>query len=154
MLMKKHIPSLVSRLFLALTVLTRLPMPALAARSESVAESMSMFPLAGILVGTLAGGVFWVLFHLLTPWPAAIMAVAVSLVVTGALHEDGLADLADGLGARGDKTARLSVMRDPHVGTFGALALILSVLVRTALLASAPDGVAGLTALITAAAVP
>ena len=153
MIMKKHIPSWINNLHLAVTVLTRLPVPEiLVDDKDGVAKSMSMFPLVGLLIGTVGGTIFWGLTHLINPLPAALIALAATILLTGALHEDGLADLADGLGARGDKILRLSVMRDPHVGSFGAVALILSIGLRATLLSSAPNGWAGLLAMIAIAA--
>jgi adenosylcobinamide-GDP ribazoletransferase len=81
------------------------------------------FPVVGALVGALAGGVRYGLDPLLGPVPASVLAAATLVVCTGALHQDGLADLADGLGARGDRARRLAVMRDPRAGTFGVLAV-------------------------------
>jgi adenosylcobinamide-GDP ribazoletransferase len=82
------------------------------------------FPLVGAAVGALAGGVRAGLDPLLGATAATVIAVAALVIVTGALHEDGLADTADGLGVRGDRARRLAVMRDSSIGVFGALALI------------------------------
>ena len=153
MIMEKHIPSWKAHLHLALTVLTRLPVPSIVVEdSDAVARSMSMFPLVGALVGLLGGLVYAGTTHFLPTLAAALMALTATIVLTGALHEDGLADLADGLGARGDVATRLSVMRDPHVGAFGTVALILSVGLRASLLSSAPGGWSGMLALAAAAA--
>jgi adenosylcobinamide-GDP ribazoletransferase len=82
------------------------------------------FPVVGAAVGALAGGVRAGLDPVLGPTPATVIAVAALVLVTGALHQDGLADTADGLGIRGDRARRLAVMRDSSIGVFGALALI------------------------------
>ena len=153
MIMKLHIPSWLPRLHLACTFLTRLPLPPpQVGPDQDLAQTMALFPLVGLLIGAVGGLVFWGAGHVLGPWPAAILAVAVMMLATGALHEDGLADLADGLGARGDMIARMEAMRDPHTGTYGTLALLMTVLLRCALLAAAPNGWAGAAALMAAAA--
>jgi len=72
----------------------------------------------------------------LTALLGAALAVAAGLILTGALHEDGLADLADGLGARGDGPAKLAAMRDSHIGVFGTLSLILTILLHVVALAA------------------
>jgi adenosylcobinamide-GDP ribazoletransferase len=82
------------------------------------------FTVVGAGVGAIAGAVGYVARPSLGASAAAVLAVAVLVVLTGALHQDGLADCADGLGARGGGAeARLAVMRDSSIGTFGALAL-------------------------------
>ncbi|GAC1521779.1 MAG: adenosylcobinamide-GDP ribazoletransferase [Thermoleophilaceae bacterium] len=83
------------------------------------------FPAIGALVGALAGGIGYVAEPGLGADVAAVLAVAVLVTVTGALHQDGLADCADGLGARGDRARRLAITRDSSIGTFGALALFI-----------------------------
>jgi adenosylcobinamide-GDP ribazoletransferase len=82
------------------------------------------FPLVGALVGGIAGGIRYGFDHLLGPGPATVLAVLALVAITGALHQDGLADCADGVGARGDATRRLAVMREPQVGVFGVLAVL------------------------------
>jgi adenosylcobinamide-GDP ribazoletransferase len=95
-------------------------------------------------VGALAGGVRYGLDPVLGRLPASVLAAATLVVVTGALHQDGLADCADGLGVRGDRARRLAVMREPQVGVFGVLALGLWLL----LLVSALNGLERADALL------
>jgi adenosylcobinamide-GDP ribazoletransferase len=124
---------------LATAFLTLLPLgPSRGAGGAGeLAAASWAFPLAGALVGLIAGLGYALARGLgLPPFLAAALAVAVSILVTGALHEDGLADLADGLGVRGGLLAKLAAMRASGIGGFGALALIVSVLLRVAALAA------------------
>jgi adenosylcobinamide-GDP ribazoletransferase len=116
--------------------LTRLPIP-LPSTGGSLAQASRAFPLVGALIGVAAALVYAIAVNLgLTALLGAGLAVASSLILTGALHEDGLADFADGLGARGDAGARLAVMRDSHIGTFGVLALMLVILLNVVAIAA------------------
>ena len=127
-----------SDLAAAATLLTRLPAGSLGAPSARAADGVWAWPLAGLVVGALAGfaGMLaWVLGA--TPAVAAAVVLAVQLLATGALHEDGLADLADGIGGGRDRARRLEIMRDSRIGTYGAAALILSLMLRWSLLATA-----------------
>ncbi|HTH17524.1 MAG TPA: adenosylcobinamide-GDP ribazoletransferase [Magnetospirillum sp.] len=145
--------SLGSELHLACAFLTRLPLPDCGILpAGALARSMRLFPLVGAGIGGVAGLVFATMHALLPPLPAALLAVLAGVLATGALHEDGLADTADGLGARGGRDKRLEVMRDSRTGAYGVLALIFSVTLRAATLAAAPTGWAGLGALVAAAA--
>ena len=110
------------------------------------------FAVIGAAVGALAGAVAYLAAPQVGAYIAAILAVAVLVAVTGALHADGLADCADALGVRGDRARRLGVMREPAIGTFGALALLLWAMLLVAALARLDRGDA-LRALIVAAAV-
>ena len=134
----------------AITFLTILPLPVRDDRDDG-GTAPAFHPLVGALVGAIAGGVYAAAAPALGSSVAAVLAVAALVVVTGGLHQDGLADCADGMGVRGDRERRLRVMRDPAIGTFGTLALGLWLLLITTALAhlSTRDGVA---ALITAAA--
>ena len=134
---------------LAVTFLTVLPLPA--CDRDDGGSAPAFHPLVGALVGGVAGGVYAAAAPGLGSSVAAVLALAALVVVTGGLHQDGLADCADGLGARGDRERRLRVMRDPAIGTFGTLALVLWALLITTAVAqlSTRDGLA---ALITAAA--
>lgn len=144
---------LVADAHLALAFLTRLPLPDPGAYVPgALARSMRLFPLAGAVIGLIGGIVFIIGHAVLPPLLAALLALLATLVVTGALHEDGLADTADGLGARGGREKRLEVMRDSRSGAYGVAALIFSVALRAAALAAAPTALAGLGAMIAAAA--
>ena len=137
----------------ALAFLTRLPLgPAQALPPNGLAATMRAFPLAGAVVGGMAGLVHWSAHGLLGPVIAALLAVAAAVWLTGGLHEDGLADTADGFGGRGDRLARLAVMRDSRIGTYGALALMLTLALRVAALAVLPPGTSAVAALVAAGA--
>lgn len=142
---------LLAELRLAVSFLTRLPVPLGAEGTAPLASSVRAFPLVGLAVGAIAASVLLAASQLgLVGTPAVLLAIAATALVTGALHEDGLADTADALGVSGDRDTRLEVMRDSRIGAFGALALILVVALKAAALAQMPP-VAAACALITAA---
>lgn len=120
----------------AITLLTIVPIPA--AGSDGLGGAAGWFPLVGAAVGALAGGVRVGAGQLLGRTPATALAMIALVVVSGALHQDGLADTADGLGAHGDRDRRLQIMRDSAIGVYGALALIAWALLMTTTLASLP----------------
>ncbi len=93
------------------------------------------FPLVGALVGVAAAVAFALGEALLGGFYGAVLALVVSAVATGALHHDGLADTADGLGVHGDRDRRLAAMRDAQIGAYGVLALVAFVLLAAATLA-------------------
>jgi len=94
----------------------------------ALAETVRMWPVVGVLVGAFAGLVLWGGAHLgLHPLAAAVLALIVGVLVTGALHEDGLADVADGFGGGVSKAKKLAIMKDSHIGTYGVLALVLGI---------------------------
>lgn len=97
-------------------------------------------PVVGAALGAAAGAVAYVAEPALGPTVAAVLAVVVLIVLTGALHLDGLADCADAIGARGGLERRLEVMRDSSIGTFGTLALGLWLAVVIAALAGLDRG--------------
>jgi adenosylcobinamide-GDP ribazoletransferase len=109
----------------ALAFLTRLPVPAPA--DPKLDRAAAWFPVVGLVVGGIAAGVRALADQVLPPAPATVLAVAAAVLVTGGLHEDGLADVADALGAHTTRERRLEILKDPRVGAFGALALILAV---------------------------
>lgn len=120
----------------AFSFLTVLPFGRLVALDgRDVARGSVLFPVVGASIGALGGGAAWFLGDHLPPLLAAALAVAVGAVVTGALHLDGLADCADGFGARTPED-RLRVMRDHTNGTYGGTALLLDLLIRVSALAA------------------
>ena len=121
----------------ALLFCTRLPIPnAAPVIGADIAGAGWAFPVAGAIVGLIAAGVYWLAgLADLPSLPAAGLTVAATLVVTGCLHEDGLADVADAFGGH-TRERRLEIMRDSRVGTYGACALSMSLLLRAAALAS------------------
>ncbi|MBB2200114.1 adenosylcobinamide-GDP ribazoletransferase [Gluconacetobacter tumulisoli] len=135
-------------LLAGLGLLTRLPIGWLArgAGPVDMARSVWTWPLAGMGVGAVGGTVLALLSTAGVPrLPAAGWAVAVQILLTGALHEDGLADMADGLGGGRDRDRKLAIMRDSRVGAYGVLALGLSLLVRVPAAAAAPHPLAAMT---------
>ena len=92
---------------------------------DALPRAVWAFPLAGVAVGLLSAVSMLVSIRLGIPAAAAaIIALATSILVTGALHEDGLADTADGLGGGSDSAAKLAIMRDSRIGSYGVLALL------------------------------
>lgn len=118
--------------------LTRLPLPAVELRDDDLARATGLFPVIGLVVAALAAAAALLARPVLGALPAAVLAVATGVVVTGAFHEDGLADVSDGWFGGGDPDARLAIMRDSRVGTFGACALVLVLGLQVALLAGLP----------------
>lgn len=101
-----------------------------------LAAAVWSFPLIGLLVGGLAGATLMAAAEFnLHPLACAFLALIVSALVTGALHEDGLADVVDGFGGGHTRDDKFRIMRDSHIGTYGVLALVFSVGLRTAILA-------------------
>ncbi|MCM0021741.1 MAG: adenosylcobinamide-GDP ribazoletransferase [Tagaea sp.] len=148
-----HRPGLGNELRLALAFLTRLPvrLPAHVAEAP-LASAARAFPIAGAavaLAGALAFGLAWTIG--LPPTIAGLIAVAAMAAFTGALHEDGLADFVDSLGAR-DPAKRLAIMRDSRIGTYGVLALIFAIGIRAGALAYVADPLEALGLLLAAAA--
>jgi adenosylcobinamide-GDP ribazoletransferase len=132
---------------LALSFLTRLPVSlSQAPGPNALTRSMRLFPLVGAVIGAAVGGVDLLALKVLPPFPSALLAVAFGLLLTGALHEDGLADCADGFGGGRDKEAKLAIMRDSRIGAYGTLALILSVFLRASALAQLANPAAALIA--------
>ncbi|MGD9616757.1 MAG: adenosylcobinamide-GDP ribazoletransferase [Alphaproteobacteria bacterium] len=136
---------------IAAGLLTRFPISTGAAEPGAVAASGWAFPLVGAGVGALCSLAFFAagLFGL-PAGPAALLAVAAGLAATGALHEDGLADTADGFGGGGSRDHKLAIMRDSTHGTFGVAALALSIGLRATAIAAIGDPVFAGLALIAA----
>jgi len=126
---------------LALQFFTRVPVTGRLARwvgysPQMLRASAAHFPAIGYLVGAVGAAVF---VGALAWWPpavAAVLSTIVTILLTGAFHEDGLADVADGLGGSPDRERALEIMRDSRIGAFGAIALVLALALKLALLAA------------------
>ena len=113
---------------------SRLPLPP-DSREPDFPRALRMAPVAGALLGLAAALPFLLALRLNEPpLVAAILGVAASVVLTGALHEDGLADVADGFGGGFSRERKLEIMRDSRIGAYGATALMLSLALRAACL--------------------
>jgi adenosylcobinamide-GDP ribazoletransferase len=133
---------------------TRLPVDARAGGTWRLADSPWAFPLVGAGIGgTAAFTLLLAQLIGLASWAAALLSVLAGIVLTGALHEDGLADTADGFFGGRDREEKLAILRDSRQGTYGVLAIVLSVLLRAAALAAIGDAIHAGLALITAHAV-
>jgi adenosylcobinamide-GDP ribazoletransferase len=140
----------VRTLLVAVTFLTRLPVP-IDASGADVRAATRWFPIIGAALGTLAAFASLALSGLdVPPLLTATLLIAVGAWVTGAMHLDGLADLADGFGGGRTKDDALRIMRDPRVGSFGAIALILVVALKIAALTALIERRIGPAALIAA----
>lgn len=130
------------RLFLvALQFLTRVPVPArVGFDPQWLNESARHFPAIGACIGLLAGGVLWAGCWLF-PAPVAVgLSMAATLLLTGAFHEDGLADTCDALGGALSRERALEIMKDSRIGTYGAVGLLLVLGLKAATLAALPLG--------------
>ena len=136
-----------------LGLLTRIPIPGDTDDDTrgQLARASWAFPVVGALIGAIGAVVFALASALgLPPWTAALLAIGATAAVSGGLHEDGLADVADGFGGAFARDKKLAIMRDSRMGTYGTLALILSVALRAAALAAFADPGAAAAALIAA----
>ena len=142
----------IASILVAVRFLTRLPVPFVRTLDPPpLHAAMAMFPVAGALIGGIGGGVLVLCDQAgLPPLFSACCAMAAGTLTTGALHEDGLSDVADGFGGGNSREQRLDIMRDSRIGAYGAIALMIVLLARAsllmALLALPPMGVVILTA--------
>ena len=125
--------------FAAVQLLTRLPVPAAWVRAEDVPRGTAWMALVGAAIGALVGGTALLLTQTgLPPRVALLIGVGAGAWVTGALHEDGLADTADAFGGGHTREDVLRILKDSRIGSFGALALGLALCLRVETLASLP----------------
>ena len=125
-------------LLLATTFLTRLPLGrGLLAEPGEMARAARVMPLVGLGVGLGGGLVYAVAEGLgLPPFLSALLALGATALITGALHEDGLADTADGFGGGTERARKLAIMRKSDIGTYGVLAVVLSLALRAGALSA------------------
>jgi len=128
-----------AELQLAFMLLTRLPVGKLASHLPELADARWAFPIVGCIVGGIIASSYIILSLLLLPSSAAaIFAITVGLFSTGAIHEDGLADCADGFGGGQNREKKLVIMRDSAIGSYGTLSLIIIMGLRILLLSMLP----------------
>lgn len=146
----------VREFLIATQFLTRLPMPTALHTDwtmEDLRDSVLMFPLVGVLVGLVASLVYAAaVFCNLPPVLAAVLAVGVQVLITGALHEDGFADVCDGFGGGRTRERKLEIMRDSRLGSYGAIGLVLSLAFRIGAVAQLATPEMVITVLIASAA--
>lgn len=129
--------SLVDDLRTCLGFYTRLPVSIAIKSSHSFANAQWAAPIAGAIIGVITGSILWLALNIGLPESLAIiLSLAACMLLTGALHEDGLADVADGFGGGKDRARKLDIMRDSRLGTYGALALIISFAIKLAAISS------------------
>jgi adenosylcobinamide-GDP ribazoletransferase len=148
--MLKYLAQASRHYLLALQFFTRVPVTGALAQwvgfnPAMLRASAAHFPGVGWLVGAVVAGVSWLLLEYLprapggvsgyAPLVAAVWSTAVGVLLTGAFHEDGLADVADGLGGSPDRARALLIMKDSRVGAFGAMAIVLVLLAKMSVLA-------------------
>lgn len=115
----------------AVQFFTRIPVPAWVGHSaQQLDQAVRYFPLVGICVGALAAAVLWLGALVLPLSLAVVLSIAAGILITGAFHEDGLSDFADGMGGGHSKEKVLAIMKDSRVGAYGVIALVLVLLLK------------------------
>jgi adenosylcobinamide-GDP ribazoletransferase len=117
----------------AFAFFSRIPVGGFPYDDRALAWAPAHAPLVGAVLGAILGGLDACL-QPLGAFPAAILVVGVSMLLTGGLHEDGLADTSDALGGAHDRAKVFAILKDSHIGAFGAAAIVFSILARAALI--------------------
>jgi adenosylcobinamide-GDP ribazoletransferase len=125
--------------FTALMFYTRVPCPKWVGHSEELLNKATIyFPVMGWLVGGVAAGAYWALRFLFPPDVALLLSMVVGILMTGAFHEDGFADVCDGFGGGWTRLRILDIMKDSRLGTYGAAGLGLMLALKFVALRSLP----------------
>jgi adenosylcobinamide-GDP ribazoletransferase len=137
-------------LLTAVQYFTRIRVPAWVGHAqEQLTGAVRYFPAIGVFVGCIGAAVLWLATQVLpAPLPAILSTIA-TVLVTGAIHEDGLADTCDGLGGGTTREHALEIMKDPRIGAYGAIALMLTLSLKIAALSAMPAWIA-MAALVSA----
>lgn len=139
--------------FNSLLFYTRIRVPrSVVCNEQTLSDAFRYFPLVGVLVAAICAGLYAGMSMVLPREMVTMGVMVASILLTGAFHEDGLADFFDGFGAGHDKEMILRIMKDSHIGTYGVIALILALMLKFQLLMALPEW-AVIPALIAAAAV-
>jgi len=125
----------------AVMFFTRLPVPQGATWDpRALQRAAAYFPLVGWIVGGVAAGVWWSATAVFTPLIASGLSLAATLLLTGAFHEDGFADVCDGFGGGATRERALEIMRDSRVGAFGAIGIAVMLALKWHAVAALPAG--------------
>jgi adenosylcobinamide-GDP ribazoletransferase len=147
---KRRLGDRAAELAVCFVLLSRLPVPYPRGKVD-FARAVWAYPVVGACLGALGGALFWGLCRIgQPPALAACWTLAASVLLTGGLHEDGLADTADGFGGGRDAARKLEIMRDSRIGSFGTIALVLSLAIRGAAVAAFPAPSRAAVALVVA----
>jgi adenosylcobinamide-GDP ribazoletransferase len=126
-------------LLTAVQYFTRVPVPRWVGHSASQLNGATRyFPAVGLAVGVAGAAMFWACSLVFPPVVAVLLSMAATIGLTGAFHEDGLADTVDGLGGGATRERALEIMKDSRIGTFGTVALLLVLLLKLGTLAALP----------------
>jgi adenosylcobinamide-GDP ribazoletransferase len=125
----------------AFQFLTRMPLNRLAYKPDALSNAAKFFPLVGLAIGAAAIGIYYLLSPHLPAAVVALLIVLLTTLVTGGIHEDGLADAADAFGGAWNRQQTLEIMKDSRIGSYGALAIAFSVASRVLLLTHLPSNV-------------
>ena len=132
--------------FVATQFLTRLPTAALPEwQPQWLSQSARYFPLVGVLIGLINVGAWWLLSHWLPPSVTIGLMIALSLLATGAFHEDGFADVCDGFGGGMTTDRVLAIMKDSRVGAFGAIGIFMMLGLKWTTLVALPSAAFAIT---------
>ena len=134
----QYIRSVALDLLVAVQFLTRIPLPTLPYDQASLARAVKFFPVVGLLIGCAAALLHLLLAQHLSRLVAALLVIVFLVAITGCLHEDGLADAADGFGGGANREQILLILKDSCIGSYGGTALSLTLLARVCLLAALP----------------
>jgi adenosylcobinamide-GDP ribazoletransferase len=127
----------------ALAYFTRIPVPQWVGYEAHYLDAAARyFPLVGVFVGATSAGVYWLALSVFEPALAVLIAMAVTVLLTGAFHEDGLADSMDAFGGGYTREDTLRIMHDSRIGTFGAIALVLVLAIKWQALVVLPASLA------------
>lgn len=144
---------MIQKFLLALSFFTRIPIGKQEFGSLTLAQAVAAFPIVGAVIGLLDGGFYLAMLALGLPHNiSAWLTIGFHLLLTGALHEDGMADTADGLASGRDRSQKLAIMRDSRIGSYGVLALITIISLRANIIAGFTGNFTTLLIFITTAA--
>ncbi|EDQ01631.1 adenosylcobinamide-GDP ribazoletransferase [Shewanella benthica] len=143
--MKRHLGAILA----AMSFLTRLPMPSwVACDSWAIVQASRWFALIGLLIGSVAALILLSLAPIMGQPLAVIITLVGVILLTGAFHEDGLADLCDGFGGGWEKARKLAIMKDSQIGAYGVLALVCAFALKLVTLGQMPLAMAATSLII------